>query len=319
MPDSPKKLVIVCGPTATGKTKLGVALAKALNGEVVSADSMQIYRGMPIGTAQPTAEEMAGIPHHMMAIADPGENYSVARYVEEATACVEEIFARGKQPIVVGGTGLYIDALCKGQTFSDFQPDSGLRAKLQAQAAQGGLPRLRADLERIDPEAAARLHPNDEKRILRALEVWYTTGKTISQHNRETQARPPRYEALTITLTYADRQALYARIDRRVDEMLRQGLVQEIEALLAAGIPKDGTAMQAIGYKELVPAVASGDASAIKTAAEEVKLRSRQYAKRQLSWFRRNPKAHWIAVDQMENSSSVVVDSTDFLRENGVG
>ena len=313
------KIVCVVGPTACGKTTLGVLLAKRFHGEVVSADSMQIYRGMPIGTAQPTAEEMAGIPHHMMAIADPSENYSVARYVTEATACVEEIFARGKQPIVVGGTGLYLDALCKGQTFSDFQPDSGLRAKLQAQAAQGGLPQLWADLERIDPEAAARLHPNDEKRILRALEVWYTTGKTISQHNRETKALPPRYEALTITLTYADRQALYARIDRRVDEMLRQGLVQEIQALLAAGIPQDGTAMQAIGYKELVPAVVSSDPESIRAAAEEVKLRSRQYAKRQLSWFRRNPKAHWIEVDRMENSSSVVVDSTDFLRENGVG
>ena len=314
-----KKLIVICGPTATGKTKLGVALAKALGGEVVSADSMQVYRGMPIGTAQPTAEERDGVPHHMMAMADPSENYSVARYVEEATACVEDIFARGKQPILVGGTGLYIDALCKGQTFSDFQPDSGLRAKLQAQAAQGGLPRLWADLERIDPEAAARLHPNDEKRILRALEVWYTTGKTISQHNRETQAVPPRYEALTITLTYADRQALYARIDQRVDEMMAHGLVQEIQALLAAGIPKDRTAMQAIGYKELVPAVASGDADAIQKAAEEVKLRSRQYAKRQLSWFRRNPKAHWIEVDRQGNISSIIRDSTDFLHENGVG
>ena len=151
-----KKLIVICGPTATGKTKLGVALAKALGGEVVSADSMQVYRGMPIGTAQPTPEERDGVPHHMMAMADPSENYSVARYVEEATACVEDIFARGKQPILVGGTGLYLDALCKGQTFSDFQPDSGLRAKLQAQAAQGGLPQLWADLERIDPEAAAR-------------------------------------------------------------------------------------------------------------------------------------------------------------------
>ena len=149
--------------------------------------------------------------------------------------------------------------------------------------------------------------------------MWYTTGKTISQHNRETQAVPPRYEALTITLTYADRQALYARIDQRVDEMMKHGLVKEIQALLAAGIPKDGTAMQAIGYKELVPAVASGDADAIQQAAEEVKLRSRQYAKRQLSWFRRNPKAHWIEVDRQGNISSIIRDSTDFLHENGVG
>ena len=188
-----------------------------------------------------------------------------------------------------------------------------------AELAERGGEAMLEELSQVDPEAAARLHPNDHKRIVRALEVYRSTGKTISEHNRETQAVPPRYEALTITLTYADRQALYARIDQRVDEMMAHGLVKEIQALLAAGIPKDGTAMQAIGYKELVPAVASGDADAIQQAAEEVKLRSRQYAKRQLSWFRRNPKAHWIEVDRQGNISSIIRDSTDFLHENGVG
>ena len=295
----PPKIVVICGPTATGKTKLGVALAKELGGEVVSADSMQVYRRMAIGTARPTEEEMEGIPHHMMAVADPEENYSVARYVDEASRCVEDILSRGKVPLLVGGTGLYIDSLCAGRDFSAFRLESGHRQRLQAQAASGGLPVLWADLQRIDPEAAARLHPNDEKRIIRALEVWYETGETISQHNRRTQSIPPRYEALTIVLNYADRQALYHRIDQRVDRMMEQGLVQEVRDLLASGVPKDCTAMQAIGYKELAEAVSGG--GDLASAVEEVKLRSRQYAKRQLTWFRRNPQAHWINLENPPN------------------
>ena len=312
----PPKIVIICGPTATGKTKLGVALAKQWNGEVVSADSMQIYRHMAIGTARPSEEEMEGVPHHMMAIADPWENYSVARYVEEASACVDDILARGKVPFLVGGTGLYIDALCAGRTFSAFRPESGHRARLQKTAAQGGLPDLWKDLQRIDPEAAEKLHPNDEKRIIRALEVWYETGETITEHNRKTRAIPPRYEALTIALTYQDRQALYDRIDRRVDGMMEQGLAEEVRNLLAMGVPSASTAMQAIGYKELADAVANhGD---IQAAAEEIKLRSRQYAKRQLTWFRRNKEAHWIYLENNPNFTAVVQDSTDFLRRKGL-
>ena len=176
------KLIVICGPTATGKTKLGVALAQWLGGEVVSADSMQVYRDMAVGTARPTPEEMAGVPHHMMGVVDPRENYSVARYVQEATAWVEDILRRGKQPILVGGTGLYIDGLCQGRTYSDFQPASGLRQALQARVQSQGLAVLWQELEQVDPETAAKLHPHDEKRILRALEVWHTTGKPISQH-----------------------------------------------------------------------------------------------------------------------------------------
>lgn len=309
----PPKIVIICGPTATGKTKLGVALAKHLNGEVVSADSMQIYRHMAIGTARPSEEEMEGIPHHMMAIVDPDENYSVARYVEEASARVDDILARGKVPILVGGTGLYIDALCAGRTFSAFRPESGCRERLQEIAAQGGLPCLWKDLQGIDPEAAEKLHPNDEKRIIRALEVWYETGETITQHNRRTRAIPPRYEALTIALTYRDRQALYDRIDRRVDGMMDQGLVEEVRNLLAMGIPKECTAMQAIGYKEFVAAL-HGDCS-LEEAARQVKQSSRRYAKRQLTWFRRNPENIWLIREDGQTSMEILESARQYLRD----
>ena len=313
----PPKLVVVCGPTATGKTRLGVALAKRLDGEVVSADSMQLYRGMPIGTAQPTEAEREGVPHHMMGIADPAEPYSVARYVEEASACVDDILRRGKRPILVGGTGQYIDALCSGRTFSASRPESGTRARLQAVADAGGLPQLWADLQRVDPAAAAALHPNDAKRIVRALEVWYETGKPISRHNAETRTVPPRYDRATIVLNYADRAVLRARIDRRVDLMVAAGLIDEVRALLAAGVPADATALQAIGYKQLIPAVRDG--GDLAAAIEEVKLRSRQYAKRQLTWFRRCEGVHWIDMEENTRFSDVVQDSTAFLTADGVG
>ncbi len=308
-------IIVVCGPTATGKTKLGVALAQRFHGEVVSADSMQIYRGMAIGTAQPTPEEMGGIPHHMLAVADPREPYSVGRYVEEAGRCLEDILRRGKQPILVGGTGLYIDSLLSGRDFS--QPPGNSRARLQARAAQEGLQALWAELQGIDPAAAARVHPNDEKRILRALEVWYDTGETISQHNQRTQAVPPRYQAVTLILNYRERQDLYARIDQRVDEMMARGLLDEAKALLANRVPQDATAMQAIGYKELLPALAGQ--CPLEEAVALVKLRSRQYAKRQLSWFRRNQGGKWFYLEKIPNFPALLQDSTDFVREKGVG
>lgn len=312
----PPRIVIICGPTATGKTRLGVALARVLDGEVVSADSMQVYRDMAVGTARPTAEEMEGVPHHMLAVADPAEPYSVARYVAEAVPIVDDILSRGKVPLIVGGTGLYIDALRRGQTFSAHRPDSGLRAQLQARAEAEGLAPLYEELKTVDPEAANRLHPNDAKRILRALEVWYETGETISAHDRRTRDLPPRYEAAVLALTCRDRSALYARIDRRVDEMMKNGLAAEVRALLDRGVPPDCTAMQAIGYKELAPAVLSG--GDLNAAAEEIKLRSRQYAKRQLTWFRRDRTAHWLALDDPPDFSALLRDSTDYLRQFGL-
>ena len=305
------KLIVIGGPTATGKTRLGVALAHRLNGEVVSADSMQVYRDMAIGTARPTPEEMEGIPHHMLAVADPKESYSVARYVQQATACVEDILRRGKQPILVGGTGLYIDALCRGRTFSDHQPETGTRTRLQDRVTREGLPILWRELEQVDPESAARLHPNDQKRILRALEVWYDTGKTISQHNRETQALPPRYQTATLLLTYRDRQDLYARIDQRVDQMMARGLAGEVRALLAAGVPRSSTAMQAIGYKEFFPYF-EGTAP-LDACTEKLKQASRNYAKRQLTWFRHMDGVVWLDASAPDVTARAVQLTQEFL------
>ena len=312
----PPKILAVVGPTASGKTKLAVELALRHNGEVVSADSMQIYRTLDIGTAKPTAEEMQGVPHHMLDVAEPEEDFSVARYVEMASACVDDILARGKLPILAGGTGLYIDSLLSGRRFAAFAPESPLRAQLQKQAREQGSPALWAELQSVDPEAAARLHPNDEKRIIRALEVWHQTGKTITQHNLETQSIPPRYEALTIGLAFENREDMWARIDRRVDEMMGAGLVDEVRALLEWGIPQHCTAMQAIGYKEMVQAVMTG--GDVQAAAEEVKLRSRQYAKRQLTWFRRNQATRWHKWDSQPDFNAALRASTEYMEEFGL-
>ena len=309
-------VLVICGPTASGKTALAVALAQRFGGEVVSADSMQVYRGMDIGTAKPRPEEMEGIPHHMLDVADPARDYSVARYVAEAVPIVDGILARGKLPIVVGGTGLYIDHLIAGRQFAPFRPDSGLRERLQAQAASEGLPALRARLEQVDPEAAARIHPNDEKRTIRALEVWLSTGKTITQHDRESRALPDRYTPLTIALNFRERPWLWERIDRRVDEMMARGLEGEVRALLASGVPRSCTAMQAIGYKEIAAALDQG--RPVSEGAEEVKLRSRQYAKRQLTWFRRNKEAHWFEWEKIPNLSAALDFSTGLVKEAGL-
>ena len=312
----PPKIVVICGPTASGKTRLAVELALARKGEVVSADSMQIYRAMDIGTAKPTAKEMCGVPHHMLDVADPAEDFSVARYVDMAAKCVDDILARGKLPIVAGGTGLYIDSLLSGRNFAAFDPDSALRGQLEAELDRLGGEEMLARLAKIDPEAAARLHPNDAKRIIRALEVFHTTGKTITQHNLETQAIPPQYDAVTFALAFEERADMWARIDRRVDEMMDMGLVDEVKGLLARGIPDKCTAMQAIGYKEMVSAL-KGDGDVLG-AAEEIKLRSRQYAKRQLTWFGRNPAANWYRWGARPDFASALRYSTEKLEEFGL-
>lgn len=309
-------ILVVCGPTASGKTALAAELALRLDGEVVSADSMQVYRRMDIGTAKPTPGEMRGVPHHMLDVADPWENYSVARYVEDAVPIVDGILARGRLPIVAGGTGLYIDNLAVGRRFAPFQPDSGLREELQSRVRTQGLPVLRETLERVDPDAAGRIHPNDEKRTLRALEVYLSTGKTITQHNRESQALPNRYTPLTIALNFTQRPWLWERIDRRVDEMMARGLEGEVRGLLDAGIPRQCTAMQAIGYKELARAVLEG--RPIREGVEEVKLRSRQYAKRQLTWFRRDRDTHWYEWEKIPNLSAALDFSTGLATDSGL-
>lgn len=312
----PPKILVISGPTASGKTALAVELALRHNGEVVSADSMQIYRRMDIGTAKPTREEMRGVPHHMLDVADPAEDFSVARYVDMAAACVDDILARGRLPIVAGGTGLYIDSLLSGRTFAAFEPDSSLRGELEERFDRVGGEAMLEELSKVDPASAQRLHPNDKKRIVRALEVYHTTGKTITEHNEETKAIPPRYDALTITLAFRQRPDMWARIDRRVDVMMEQGLVAEVESLLASGVPEKCTAMQAIGYKEMAAALRSGGSPA--AAAEEIKLRSRQYAKRQLTWFRRNPAAKWLFWDEVPDFARACQASTEYMEEFGI-
>ena len=287
------QIIVVCGPTATGKTRLGIALAEQYNGEIVSADSMQVYRRMDIGTAKATPEERARVPHHMLDVCEPREDYSVSRYVQEAGAVCDRLLAAGKTPVLVGGTGLYIDSLLAGRDFAErAEGDENLRAAIAAEYDEIGGEAMLDRLRAFDPERAQRLHPADRRRIVRAIEIYRLTGKTITEHDAETRARPPRYRALTVALSYRDRADLYARIDSRVDEMLAQGLFAEVEALLAEGLSAECTAMQAIGYKEAVLAL-RGELSR-EEAAALIKQSSRRYAKRQLTWFGRNPAAHWI-------------------------
>ncbi|MCL2828571.1 MAG: tRNA (adenosine(37)-N6)-dimethylallyltransferase MiaA [Oscillospiraceae bacterium] len=312
----PKPLLVITGPTAAGKTAFAIRLAQTLGGEIVSADSMQIYRGMDIGTAKPSMHEMAGIPHHMIDIADPAEPYSVARYVTEAAASVEDIFARGQIPILAGGTGLYIDSLLAGRYFAQSPDDSHLREELIRRYEREGATALWEELETIDPETAARLHPNDKKRVLRSIEVFRLTGKTITAHNEETQAIPPRYEALKIALTAKDRDALYRRIDQRVEAMMESGLQAEVAGLIQNGLSPACTAMQAIGYKEMAKAF-SGELS-LAEAVESIKQESRRYAKRQLSWLRRDNAIRWICWDKEPDINEAVQISTEFCRAFGI-
>ena len=283
-------IICLAGPTASGKTALAVELAKLTNGEVVSCDSMQIYRRMTIGTAKPVPEEMDGIRHHMIDIIDPDEDFSVSKYCEMATPIVEDIIARGKTAIIAGGTGLYMDSLIKGNDFAPF-PATGHRERLEEKLNAVGLDAMLSELAAVDPEAAERSQRNP-RRIIRALEVYYETGETITAHNLRTQAIPPRFDPLWIGLDFEPRAELYRRIDLRVDIMLQQGLLEEIRALLDSGIPESCTAMQAIGYKEFVQAIRGR--MSIEEASDDLKQASRRYAKRQLTWFRRNQNIHWL-------------------------
>ena len=303
-------IICIAGPTASGKTALAVELAKELHGEVVSCDSMQVYKRMDIGTAKPTMEERQGIVHHMLDVAEPWEDFSVSRYCELAGPIVDDIVARGKTAIIAGGTGLYMDSLIKGNEFAPF-PSTGMREKLERQADEEGMEAMRRLLRSIDPEAEARIQ--DRKRLLRALEVYYETGETITEHNRKTQQIPPKYTPVWLGLDFEDRQTLYDRIDLRVSLMLEMGLVEEIRSLLDAGIPAKCTAMQAIGYKEFVDALAGQET--IAEAAAQVQQSSRRYAKRQLTWLRRNPQMRWLVRKNGEGFDEILQKARQALQE----
>lgn len=306
------QILCVYGPTASGKTKLAVALAKRYNGEVLSCDSMQIYRGMDIGTAKPTVQEMDGVPHHMIDCVEPDEQFSVSRYVQLADPILQDILCRGKTAILAGGTGLYGDSLMAGRTFSPL-PETGKREMLEQLLQREGITPLLAMLQEYDPESADRLNPADHKRILRAIEVFLETGKPISQHNRETQAIPPKYHPFCLGLNFASRQDLYDRIDLRVTQMVSQGLFEEVSQLLRSGVPNRATALQAIGYKEAAQAL-SGEITQ-EEAIVRIQQESRRYAKRQLTWFRRNPAIHWLLLPRDPDFSAVTTDACS-LYEN---
>ena len=305
-------IICIAGPTASGKTALSIALAKELGGEVVSCDSMQIYKYMDIGTAKPTMEEMGDIPHHMISIAEPTEDFSVSRYCDMAAPIVDDIISRGKTAIIAGGTGLYMDSLIRGNTFAPF-PSTGVRESLEAKADAQGIETLMEQLRSVDPDTAARLHLSDRKRIIRALEVYLETGETMTSHNLRTQAIAPRYQPVWFGLEDENRQDLYNRIDRRVEIMLEQGLIREIRELLDRGIPKKCTAMQAIGYKEFLAAL-DGHCT-IEEAAAQVQQSSRHYAKRQLTWFRRNPHMHWLRRTPETTTGEIVQQARRILQE----
>ncbi len=282
-------LIVIAGPTASGKTALSVDVAKAVGGEIVSADSMQIYKYMNIGTAKPTDAEKKGIPHHMMDFLEPTVNFSVADYCQMAGEIIRDIYERGKMPVMVGGTGLYIDSLVNGVDFGEEQGDEKIREELAELAEKEGNEAVHKILEEIDPETAGKYHPNNLRRIIRAIEVYKTQGKTVSEKEKEEKNSP--YDTLYFCIDW-DRSVLYDRINRRVDIMVEDGLIEEVKDLLNRDIDPKSTAMQSIGYKEFYGYL-KGEIT-LEEALDTVKQSSRRYAKRQLTWFKRNKDIHWL-------------------------
>ena len=296
------KVAAVVGATASGKTALSVELAVRLNGEVISADSMQIYQGLSIATAKPDAEEMRGIRHHLIDFVPPDGEFSVAQYCELAHRAIADVSSRGRLPIVCGGTGLYVDSLLNNIIFADIPSDEALRSRLNAEFEEQGGQGLLERLRMLDPETAGKLSPADKKRIVRGLEVYELSGTTLSEFNRRSRSFPDRYETCVIGIGYRDRQKLYDRINLRVDRMLEAGLLDEVRNFASAG--SGGTVIQAIGCKELLPYLRGEENLAI--SVERLKRETRRFAKRQLTWFRRNDKIIWIYADEYASYDELV-------------
>ena len=305
------KVIAVVGPTASGKTSLAVEIAKAVGGEIISADSMQIYKGMFIATAQPSEEEKQGIPHHLISIIDPSETYSVAQFVSDAKKCIDDIVSRGNVPVIAGGTGLYIDSLLYGIDFGFVPDNSEMRDKLKDRLEKEGADKLLDELRQIDPETAQTLHVNNAGRILRALEVYYLTGETISEQKRKSREKGSDYDSLYVYIEYADRQKLYDRIEKRVDIMVDMGLLEEAEEFISLG--EETTAKQAIGYKELKPYFRSE--CSLDEALDNLKKETRHYAKRQMTWFRRNENKFTVQPDADNDFVSTAIGKVkEFLK-----
>lgn len=290
-------VVIVAGPTASGKTALSIELAKRISGEIICADSMQIYKFMDIGSAKPDMEERCGIPHHLFGFVDPRDNFSLADYVEHARRAIADISQRGNMPILVGGTGLYIDTLIGNISLDGSQPDPQYREGLKKLSTSFGTKYLHDMLKYIDAQQAEKISENDEKRIIRALEIFKSTGRTKTENNRLSLMNPSPYKGIWFNVNM-DRQTLYERINRRVDIMLEKGLVNEVKSLLEMGVTSENTAMQGIGYKEIAEYI-SGKVT-LEEAAETIRRRTRNYAKRQMTWFRRNPRINYVKYENVE-------------------
>lgn len=309
------KIIAIVGPTGAGKTEAAIWLSRQLNGEIVSMDSMQIYRRMDIGTAKPTHEQMQAAVHHMIDVAEPDELFTVSDYRSMAMQAIDDILSRGKLPILVGGTGLYLNAISYEMTLGENGADDTLRKELNQIAAQENGPEsLHQQLKQVDPASAARLHKNDIRRIIRALEVYHTTGKPMSEREDEMKAEGP-YRVFVYGLSLP-REQMYARINQRVDEMMRDGLVDEVKGLLASGIEprKEGGAMQAIGYKEIVSALRSE--IPMYKAVELIKQGSRRYAKRQWTWFRRDERTQWFDWTQYSSREGLLCEMLQQIKSD---
>jgi len=306
-------VVAVVGPTASGKSRLAVAIALGRGGEVISADSMQIYKGMDIGTAKPTEEEMHGVPHHLINFVELSHPFSVADYVSLASGCISELSAHGKLPVLAGGTGLYIRSLLQNIQFTENDKNEALRKELAQKAENQGVQALVEELRGFDPESAERIHPNNVGRMIRAIEIYRTTGITMTEQLNRSRQTPSPYDACVIGLDFKDRQKLYDRINLRVDSMMRAGLLAEAEEVLSR--PGSQTALQAIGYKELLPYFRSE--CTLEDAVESIRRESRRYAKRQLTWFRRDGNISWIMVDEYQNFDEVVQQALRIVDQKG--
>jgi len=299
-------VLVVTGPTASGKTAAALILAEQLSGEIISADSMQIYRGMDIGTAKATPAERKRVPHHLLDICEPGDRFSVADYKKAATQVIREIYDRGHLPILCGGTGQYLSAMIEGLTFTEIPIDFQLRESLNQEAANKGLEYLYRQLQSVDPETAARLAPADQKRIIRALEVYQQTGKSVGQLNQESRLAGPDFQYSGFCLS-PDRQILYERINLRVQHMISEGLADEVRRLLAFDLPIGSTCLQAIGYKEMLPYI-RGEES-LESTIDCISQATRRYAKRQLTWFRKMPGLRWLVNQTTEENVKIILDS----------